>query len=591
VLLSLSSEDEIVHIADSTRQIIDVVAKTDVPALLRRPRADGLQRIVMLLDGRQGGKPILPFMGSDRELGSEVNAIYFSESKFGSKRMRLELAAKQRARTFVTYDADLPPTERRRLEHELNDVSARGMTVLATNALELGVDIEGLDVCFIDQVPPGRSNLLQRIGRVGRRVDRPGLVFIRLSAEPHDQHILDNPRAAFQLDLSQPRPIPMHLDILRWKHALAAFSEWSYPRSNREVDSARFSEAVQRRFRFKTAPTYQGLRDQFGSLYGSLVDMQDDRAWVYQGFRANASKGKIPLMEGDREIARIDDVDVFRDAHPEAIFLGHDLNRYRVVDYRGRWSGNADDKTPGTDSMLGKWLPSLQKVIVERESRMVTTRGSWEEGFHLHQIRTPSHDMARPRKGRLEFGIWDYTRTWQGYTEIDLATDKKRIVSLAEVRVRFEHAQEQGTAFAFLSPFSYRTMGWQWDFGRFPPMSDDPEVTTSLGSLASNILEHFAADVVESKVEDITLQLDLHEHQLQILDTTPGGNGLSEALLTEGRIRSAFQNCIRTLSRLTGAGRKKAFNMYVLDLCHQKPAHAAEELVQVMRELGARWSG
>ena len=123
----------------------------------------------MLLDGRQGGKPFLPFMGSDQELGTDVNAIYFSESKFGSKRMPLELAAKLRTRTFVTYDADLPPTERRRLERELNDPSARGMTVLATNALELGVDIEGLDVCFIDQVPPGRANLLQRIGRVGRR--------------------------------------------------------------------------------------------------------------------------------------------------------------------------------------------------------------------------------------------------------------------------------------------------------------------------------------------------------------------------------------------------------------------------------------
>ena len=354
----------------------------------------------MLLDGRQGGKPFLPFMGSDQELGTDVNAIYFSESKFGSKRMRLELAAKLRTRTFVTYDADLPPTERRRLERELNDPSARGMTVLATNALELGVDIEGLDVCFIDQVPPGRANLLQRIGRVGRRVDRPGLVLIRLSAEPHDQHLLDDPRAAFQLDLSQPRPIPMHLDILRWKHALAAFSEWQYPLSNRQIDSAQFGDAVQRRFRFKTAPTFHGLRDQFGALYGSLVDMQDDRGWVYQGFRANASKVKIPLMEGDREIARIDDVDVFRDAHPEAIFLGHDLNRYRVVDYRGRWSVAARDDLPGTKSILGKWLPSLQKVIVERESRMVTTRGSWEEGFHLHEHRTPSHEMARPRQGK-----------------------------------------------------------------------------------------------------------------------------------------------------------------------------------------------
>ncbi len=102
-------------------------------------------------------------------------------------------------------------------------------------------------------------------------------------------------------------------------------------------------------------------------------------------------------------------------------------------------------------------------------------------------------------------------------------------------------------------------------------MSDDPEVTTSLGSLASNILEHFVADVVESKVEDITLWLDLHDHQLQILDTSPGGNGLSEALLTEGRIKSAFQNCIRTLSRLTGAARKRSACMSWISATRNPP--------------------
>lgn len=62
--------------------------------------------------------------------------------------------------------------ERREMERRLNDPAVNGTTVLATNALELGVDIEGLDVCFMDQIPPRRADMLQRIGRVGRRQDR-----------------------------------------------------------------------------------------------------------------------------------------------------------------------------------------------------------------------------------------------------------------------------------------------------------------------------------------------------------------------------------------------------------------------------------
>jgi superfamily II DNA/RNA helicase len=593
ILLAIDDEREVVHIEDSTRQVIDLIPTRDVPAHLSRPRAEGLLRVVLLIDGRNGGQSIRLFMGADSQVGHEVNAIYFSESKFESKRLQWDLEGRGARRTYVTYDADLPPPGRRKLERKLNDPSVRGTTVLATSALELGVDIEGLDVCFIDQVPAGRANLLQRIGRVGRRVDRPGLVLIRLSAEPHDQQLLEDPRAAFRLDSSRPLPVPIHLDILRWRHALVAFDEWLGALKRGQVPWEDFNAALARHFRFQTAPKYQHLKDRFRESYGSLVDMRESK-WVYHGFRGSAVRGKIPLVEGDREVARIDDIDVFRDAHPEAIFLGHDLNRYRVVDYRGSWTiARGERDYWASSAALGRWLPSLQQIVVRREARPVTTRGSWEQGFQLYEGREPADGRERPREGKLEFGIWDYTRTWQGYTEIDLTTEKKRVVTLDEVDQRSRRAMECGTPYPFLYPFSYRTMGWRWDFGRLTTAAGDLESSRSLGDLAGGLLEHFLADAIESRIGDIGVQLDLPGHQLRILDVTPGGNGLSEALLGEGRILSAYRNCIRTLSspRFRGIDGDEQFDRYVLDLCRAEPVFTAEEVLHVLRELHGRWTG
>ena len=316
----------------------------------------------------------------------------------------------------------------------------------------------------------------------------------------------------------------------------------------------------------------------------------EDNSWVHEGFRASASKGKIPLMEGKREVAWIDDIAIFRDAHPEAVYLGHDLARYRVVDYEGEWKV-ARWEHPESDAVLGKWLPSIKAVQVEREPKRVTTRGSWDECFKQYEIKRFTDGSGCPKKGCLEFGVWDYLRKWQGYTEIDLATNQKRKVPLTEVTQRFSLALERGEHFPFLHNLSYRTQGWQWDFGAVVLPRPDAEWQRSLGNLVASILEHFLAEVVESRVADTGIQLDLPAHQLQVLDSTPGGNGLSETLLTESRIPMAFQNCTRDLSKFKGKGGAERFGKYVLTLCHEQPGHSLEEVTNVIGELYKRWSG
>jgi hypothetical protein len=295
-------------------------------------------------------------------------------------------------------------------------------------------------------------------------------------------------------------------------------------------------------------------------------------------------------MNDKDEVARIEDVAIFRDAHPEAVYLAHDLTRYRVVDYEGEWKV-ARWEHPDSPKVLGKWLRCIKAVQVEREPKHVTTRGSWDECFKQYEIKRFSDANGCPKKGCLEFGVWDYERKWQGYTEIDLATNQKRKVALAEVTQRFSIALERGDRFPFLHNLSYRTQGWQWDFGAVTLQRLDADWLRSLGDLVGGILEHFLAEAVESRVADMGVRLDLPGHELQVLDSTPGGNGLSETLLAEGRLGTALENCLRTLAKFKGKSAAERFEKYVLALCHDKPGHSFEEVKHVVRELHVRWAG
>jgi hypothetical protein len=182
-------------------------------------------------------------------------------------------------------------------------------------------------------------------------------------------------------------------------------------------------------------------------------------------------------------------------------------------------------------------------------------------------------------------------RKWLGYTEIDLTTNRKRKVLLVDVTRRFDLALACGDRFPFLHPLSYRTQGWQWNFGSLSLPRSEIDWQRSLGDLVGDVLEHFLADIVESNVADMGIRLDLRADELRVLDSTPGGNGLSETLLTEGRLATAFDNCERTLCKFQGKGTSKQFDNYILALCHQKPGHPAKEVMHVVRELRVRWTG
>ncbi len=93
------------------------------------------------------------------------------------------------------YRGGYLPTERRAIERGLRDGEILG--VVATNALELGVDIGRLDVSVLAGYPGSVAATWQQIGRSGRRQGTSVAVLVA-SGAPVDQYVIHHP--AFLLD-------------------------------------------------------------------------------------------------------------------------------------------------------------------------------------------------------------------------------------------------------------------------------------------------------------------------------------------------------------------------------------------------------
>ena len=122
---------------------------------------------------------------------------------FVRSRRGAELTALQAKRLLAQVDPDLPalvsayrggylPEERRALESAL--VRGELVGVATTNALELGVDISGLDAVLVAGFPGTRASFWQQAGRAGRAADS-ALVVVVARDDPMDTYLVHHPDA------------------------------------------------------------------------------------------------------------------------------------------------------------------------------------------------------------------------------------------------------------------------------------------------------------------------------------------------------------------------------------------------------------
>jgi DEAD/DEAH box helicase domain-containing protein len=148
-------------------------------------RSAGAEAARLLADLVVQGARTLAFVRSRR--GAELTAL-------SARHHLAEAGLDVLAARVAAYRAGYLPEERRALEAALT--SGQLLGVAATNALELGLDVTGLDAVVLAGFPGTLASMWQQAGRAGRAATASLVVFVARD-DPLDTYLVHHPAALF----------------------------------------------------------------------------------------------------------------------------------------------------------------------------------------------------------------------------------------------------------------------------------------------------------------------------------------------------------------------------------------------------------
>jgi DEAD/DEAH box helicase domain-containing protein len=156
-------------------------------------------------------------------------------------KQRLAEISHSLSKLIKPYRAGYMPEDRRRIEREL--FSGELLGVVATNALELGIDSGGLEATVLAGYPGSIASTWQQAGRSGRSQDE-SLSFLVALDNPLDQYFMRHPDSLFQKGFEHVLVNPSNPYILR-AHLLCAAWEWPLNSDDEEYFGPTFNQEVE----------------------------------------------------------------------------------------------------------------------------------------------------------------------------------------------------------------------------------------------------------------------------------------------------------------------------------------------------------
>ncbi|HEY4105851.1 MAG TPA: helicase-related protein, partial [Polyangiaceae bacterium] len=260
---------------------------------------------------------------------------------FGPSRNSVEIMLKYlRARVgdvsgsdaIVAYRGGYLPERRRAIEAGLR--SGEVLCVVATNALELGIDIGDLDAVICAGYPGSVAGTWQRFGRAGRRGETSVAVLV-CSSEALDQYLAREPQYLLDSNAEEARIDPSNVEVLIQHLKCAAF-EAPFELSARGARPASPEPAHGESYLTLDPNATRDALDYLAS-HGLVHEAGGRYHWAGEAFPANAVSLRnigwdnfvIVDLGTNQSIAELDYRATHTMLHEQAIYQ-HDAEQYQV---------------------------------------------------------------------------------------------------------------------------------------------------------------------------------------------------------------------------------------------------------------------
>lgn len=385
------------------------------------------------------------------------------------------------AAAVASYRGGYLPGERRRIERGLRDGSLLG--VVATNALELGIDVGGLDASVMAGFPGTIASCWQQAGRSGR-ADDLALSILIASPAPIDQFVVRHPEYLFAASPESGHIDPDNVHILL-DHLKCAVFELPY--RDGAVETARAGEAL------------RYLQEQGVVHHAGGAWYWSDRAYPAEqvSLRTAAAENVVIVDAGGgarRVIGEIDRASAKMLLYEGAVYL-HGGERYRVerLDLGERLCTVARS----TADYFTEAIARTDIRVLHREEEETRSACGLALGDILVRMQPTGFRKLRYR-----------THEPIGRGGIDLPAEEMHTRAAA---ILFSGDTAAGRSFAALADRPRRA------------------VLSRLGYLIRNVAPVFLlCDVRDLGVAERARDPDLGVPALYLYDAYPGGSGLAE---------------------------------------------------------------